>query len=217
MNIEQRHKNTFDPQELQVFARLDSPSKIQAYLDELPYSTEEIYRCPRRVLRDRRAHCFDGALFAAAALRRLGHPPLIMELLAVRDDSHVVALYKQGEHWGAIAKSNFVGLRFREAIHRNLRELALSYFEPYYNIRREKTLRGYTAPLNLEIFDKKHGWMTSDEPLEAIAGRLDTIRRTPLISAAMSAELTPVDERSYAAGMLGCVEAGLYQPPLSDS
>lgn len=111
-------------------ARLSNPSRIQAFLDELAYSTEPIYRCPLRVLRERTAHCFDGALFAAAALRCLGYPPLIVDLLPNgRDDDHLLALYRVDGHWGAVAKSNFVGLRFREPIHRTLRELALSYFE----------------------------------------------------------------------------------------
>jgi len=67
--------------ERQMVARLTTPNKIQIFLDGLPYSTEAIYRCPLRVLRERIAHCFDGALFAAASLRRIGYPPLILELI----------------------------------------------------------------------------------------------------------------------------------------
>src|SRR3990172_4896884 len=110
--------------ELKVISSLSSPSKIQAFLDDVPYSAEEVYRCPLRVLRDRKAHCFDGALFAAAALRRLGCPPLILDMIpGDRDDDHLLALYKCDDHWGAVAKSNFVGLRFREPVYRTLREL----------------------------------------------------------------------------------------------
>ena len=120
--------------ERQVMAQLTSPGAIQVFLDELPYSADPIYRCPLRVLRERIAHCFDGAMFAAAALRLLGYPPLILDIVpSGRDDDHLLALYKRDGHWGAVAESNFVGLRFREPIYRSLRELVLSYFEQYYN------------------------------------------------------------------------------------
>jgi hypothetical protein len=188
--------------ERQVVARLTTPRDIQAFLDELLYSAEPIYRCPLRVLRERIAHCFDGALFAAAALRRLGYPPLILEILpSARDDDHLLALYKRDGHWGAVAKSNFVGLRFREPVYRTLRELVMSYFEQYYNVDREKTMRGYTMPLNLKAFDKLD-WTVNDEPLEGIAQRLEKIRQVPVLTASMIADLTLVDERSYQAGLL---------------
>jgi hypothetical protein len=199
--------------ERQVIARLTTPGKIQTFLDELAYSAEDTYRCPLRVLRERTGHCFDGALFAAAMLRRLGYPPLILDMLPnVRDDDHLVALFKRDGHWGAVANSNFAGLRFREPIYRNLRELVLSYFEQYYNVEREKTLRNYTRPLNLKVFDN-HDWMTRDEPLQGIAQRLDESPRTPLLTESMIADLSLVDERSFRAGLLGANEAGLYQPP----
>jgi hypothetical protein len=199
--------------ERQVIARLTTPGKIQTFLDELAYSAEDTYRCPLRVLRERTGHCFDGALFAAAMLRRLGYPPLILDMLPnVRDDDHLVALFKRDGHWGAVANSNFAGLRFREPIYRNLRELVLSYFEQYYNVEREKTLRNYTRPLNLKVFDN-HDWMTRDEPLQGIAQRLDESPRTPLLMESMIADLSLVDERSFRAGLLGANEAGLYQPP----
>jgi hypothetical protein len=198
--------------EREVLAQLDSPSKIQAFLDQLSYSREETYRCPLRVHRERTAHCFDGALFAAAALWRLGHPPLILELLPNdRDDDHLLALYKRSGHWGALAQSNFVGLRFREPVYRTLRELVLSYFEQFYNLEREKTLRGYTRPLNLQAFDDR-GWMVDDRLLERISERLDKTRRYSLITERMAADLSPLDERSYQAGLIGANEKGLYRP-----
>ncbi len=120
-----------DP-DLSLPAGLDSPAAIQAFLDGLPYSADPFYRCPASVLRDGKAHCFDGALFAAAALRRLGFPPAIVDMLPERDDDHILAIYKVDGHWGAIAKSNFVGLRFREAVYASLRELVMSYFEVFW-------------------------------------------------------------------------------------
>jgi len=110
-----------------------------------------------------------------------------------------------------LAKSNFVGLRFREAIHRNLRELVLNYFEQFYNVEREKTLRGYTVPLDLARFDDLN-WMTEDAHLERIAEKLDQIRRFSLLTPAMIRQLSAVDERSARAGMVGVNEAGLFRP-----
>lgn len=195
-----------------LIAGLTTPVRIQAFLDAVPYSTEPVYRCPLQVLRDRLAHCFDGALFAAAMLRRIGHPPLILDMIPDhRDDDHLLALFKRDGRWGAVAKSNFAGLRYREPVYRNLRELVMSYFEQYYNVAREKTLRGYTVPLNLEAFDALD-WMTSDAPLEMIADRTDTIRRFALLTPPMVAGLSPVDERLYAAGLQGADAAGLFKP-----
>src|SRR4030043_37242 len=198
--------------EHQFISRLTTPARIQAFLDELPYSTEHIYRCPLRVLRERMAHCFDGALFAAATLRRMGDPPLIMDMLPnERDDDHMLALYKRFGHWGAIAKSNFVGLRFREPIYRTLRELVMSYFEQFYNAERGKTLRSYTFPLNLKYFDQWN-WMITDDSLEHIAQKLDRIRRVLVLTEPRFSPLSLVDERSYQAGLVGGKEAGFYKP-----
>lgn len=205
-------KQVLTESERRFISTLTAPAKIQAFLDELPYSTEDIYRCPLRVLREKIAHCFDGALFAAATLRRLGYPPLIMEILPNdRDDDHLLAPYQRKGHWGAVAKSNFVGLRFREPIYRTLRELVMSYFEQFYNVEREKTLRSYTVPVNLQAFDK-WDWMTKDDFLERIAQRLDRARRVPVLTNSMIFHLSKVDERSYEAGLTGADKAGLYRP-----
>ena len=196
--------------ERRLVAGLDSPVAIQAFLDDIPYSTDDFYRSPLRVLRERTAHCFDGALFGAAMLRRLGYPPLILDMLAERDDEHLLALYRVDSHWGAVAKSNFVGLRFREPVYRTLRELVMSYFEDYFNSAGERTLRGYTVPLDLSVYDRQ-GWMIDDAILDAIADRTDRIRRYRLLTPAMVARLTLVDARSYQAGLLGANPDGLYR------
>lgn len=199
------------PEELVIFEHFATPADIQAFLDDIPYSEDPIYRSPRSVLRDRKAHCFDGALFAAAALRFLGYAPRVCEIKAVRDDVHLLALFNIDGHFGAIAKSNFSGLRFREPVFRNLRELVLSYFEDYYNVEGEKTMRGYTIPLDLSRYDSLH-WMTEDTGLEVIAEKLDQIRSISLLTPAMEARLHRMDQRSYQAGLLGVNEAGLYRP-----
>jgi hypothetical protein len=213
MGVENHFDQHLTKSERRILGRLTTPSNIQTFLDELAYSTEETYRCPLRVLRERVAHCYDGALFAAAMLRRLGHPPLILEMLPNhRDDDHLLALFKRDGHWGAVGKSNFVGLRFREPVYRTLRELIMPFFEQFYNIEREKTLRGYTLPLNLRAFDRT-GWMVKDEPLDWIAEKLDRTRRVRLFTPKMIKKLSPLDLRASRAGLMGADEKGLYRPP----
>jgi hypothetical protein len=198
--------------ELQIFAKLKAPFKIQEFLDSIPYSDEERYRCPRSVLQDRKAHCYDGAVFAAAALRRIGYPPLLVDMLPNgRDNDHVLAVFRNNNRWGAVAKSNFSGLRFREPVYRGLRELIMSYFEFYYNIAREKTLVGYTAPLNLNRFDKL-SWLVNDSAMDAIAIELDSNRKYNIITTTMARQLSAIDKRSYNAGLLGANHKGLFQP-----
>jgi hypothetical protein len=188
-----------------VFRRLGSPEKIQRFLDDLAYNKEPdgpSCRSPRLVLRDRTGHCMEGALFGAAALRMIEHPPLLLDLEAVRDDDHVLAIFRSHGHWGALAKSNYSGLRYREPVYRTLRELVMSYFEHYYNPRKEKTLRRYSRPVNLARFDSMH-WMTTEEPVWAIPEYLCTISHTPVLSGTHRIRLGRVDDRLFAAGLVG--------------
>lgn len=206
------NRPAFTREERAVFAGLKTPAQVQAFLDGLEYSADELYRSPRSVLRDRKAHCADGALFGAAALRWLGHRPLILNLLPNRrDDEHLLALFRVDGLWGAVSKSNFTGLRFREPVYRTLRELVMSYFEGYYNVAREKTLRGYRAPLDLARFDHL-GWETSEEHLEQVLNQTDAKRRFDLVPKRVERRLALVDDRSYEAGLRGANTAGLYQP-----
>lgn len=198
-------------QDQKVIDSIRSELDIQAVLDSIPYSADPVYRCPRSVLRDRKANCFDGALFAAAALLHLGRPPLIMELKAVRDDDHLLAVFRRHGCWGAIAKSNCAGLRYREPIYRNIRELALSYFEFYFNVESEKTLRGYSSPIDLAALDPDD-WRVRDEAMERIEHRIDRSRHYALVTPAMIKTLGKTDDRTYAAGMLGADDRGLYKP-----
>ena len=191
-----------------AYRRLTSPAKIQRFLDELGYNKKPhgpTCRSPRRVLEDGLAHCMEGALMGAAALRVLGQPPLLIDLEAVRDDDHVLAVFRQRGHWGALAKSNYAGLRFREPVYRTLRELVMSYFEHYFNLAGEKTLRRYSRPVNLKRFDRI-GWMTSQEDLWAIPEYLTTISHTSLLTTELERSLSRVDARLMAAGQVGTVK-----------
>jgi hypothetical protein len=198
--------NGFSAREWNTLRRLSTPAKIQRFLDvDLGYNKEPdgpTCRSPRRVLRDRIAHCMEGALFGAAALRVQGFPPLLLDLEAVHDDDHVLAVFKERGHWGAIAKSNYAGLRFREPVYRTLRELVMSYFEHYFNLRAEKTLRNYSRPVNLARFDGID-WMTTEQDLWAIPNYLLTIAHTALLAPGLDRRLARVDRRLFAAGLVG--------------
>ena len=146
----------------------------------------------------------DGALLAAAALRLQGHRPLLVDLEAVFDDDHVLAVFRERGGWGAIAKSNFSGLRYREPIHRTIRELVMTYFESYFNYRREKTLRAYSRPVDLGRFDAR-GWMTSEEDVWFVPRHLLTIPHLPILRDGSKERLATIDGRSYAAGLTGSV------------
>jgi hypothetical protein len=167
---------------------------------------------------ERQAHCLDGALFAAFALRRLGHPPVIVDLLPDpgTDDDHVLAIYRCGEGFGALAKSNFTGLRLREPVYRSLRELVMSYFDFYFNVDGIKTLRFYTPQVHLERLDHL-GWRTSDAGVDAIEKHLYTLSKIPLLTPEMIAALNPADPLTYRAGTMVVNPAGLYKPQNSNN
>ena len=194
----------FTHAEVRALRALRTPHGIQRALDAMPYHHASTAWSPRRVLRERTAHCLEGAVFAAAALRVLGFPPLLLDLEAVQDTDHVLAVYRVNGHWGAIAKSNFAGLRYREPVHRNVRELVMSYFEGYINLRGERTLRAYSRPVDLARFDRRRpGWMTSEGSLWWIAEHLVAVPHTRLLTPAMVQRLHRVDRRSLDAGLVG--------------
>jgi len=188
--------------DLRTLRALKTPLHIQKFIDALEYQYADTALSPQRVLRERKGHCLEGAILAAAALRVNGHEPLLMDLEAVRDDDHVLAIYRQQGLWGSIAKSNFAGLRFRAPVYRTLRELALSYVDHYYNLRGERTLRAYSAPVNLARLDKLH-WMTSEEDVWCVPELLIAARHYPLFPDKVARALPRLDRRSFEAGMHG--------------
>jgi hypothetical protein len=192
----------FTPAELRALRALKTPAGIQRFLDALPYNLNFNARSPKKVLQDRTASCLEGGIFAAAALRVLGFLPLIFDLEADRDTDHVVAIFKVRGNWGAVAKSNFTGCRYREPVYRSLRELAMSYFNVYFNLRFERTLRRYSRPVNLARFDRRN-WMTTDKPTWFIAEHLCEIPHISLLSPTAEKNLTRVDLRTIKAEMTG--------------
>lgn len=199
----------FVREELSVLKKLKTPEKIQYFLDyEVGYNKEpdgETCRSPRRVIRDRLAHCAEGAFFAAGALRFLGHEPLIVDLVAVRDDDHLLAVFREHGHWGAIAKSNYAGLRYREPVYRNIRELVMSYYEHYYNPAGEKTLREFSKPVNLKRFDREN-WMTTEEDLWGICEYFCGIAHSRVMPLHIERTRRRMDNRLYDAGLVGAVK-----------
>ncbi|HTS78724.1 MAG TPA: hypothetical protein VMG40_21110 [Bryobacteraceae bacterium] len=198
-----RGSNGFNAKERKVFRSLTTPVKIQRFLDaEIGYNTRPTCYSPRAVLREEVAHCMEGAMLAAAALREIGFPPLLVDLEAVRDTDHVLAVYRVNGCWGAVAKSDYSGLRSREPVYRTLRELVMSYFEHYFNPAGEKTLRTYSRPINLRRFDPI-GWTTSEDEVWEIPNHLCEVPHTPVIDRTMVRRLGLMDDRLYKAGRLG--------------
>jgi len=192
----------FTPRELRTLRSFKTPHGIQRFLDSLPYHLAGSAWSPRRVLQEGTAHCLEGAIFAAAALRAIGYPPLIFDLEAERDTDHVVAIYRTGGHWGAIAKSNFSSCRDRTPVYRTLRELALSYFHTYFNLRGERTLRRYSRPVNLARFDRR-AWMTTDKDIWFVAEYLCEISHRPVVEPALLKNVYRLDPRTMQGDMVG--------------
>ena len=197
--------------EISFLKTLSDPDKIQGFLDSIDYNPNYECRSPRWVIKKRLAHCFEGALFAAAALDFIGYPPLIIDMKSFNDDDHVIAVFKEEGHWGAVAKSNFTSLRYREPVYRSLRELIMSYFDFYFNIAGDKSLRSYSLPLNLTIYNSRH-WTVTDEDLEYIGDRLEQMRHYPVINESMIKKLKKASDSMLKAGMLGSNAAGLFKP-----
>lgn len=192
----------FTPAELRKLRSFKDPYGIQRFLDTMPYHLADTAWSPRVVLREQTSHCLEGAIFAAAALRVLGFPALIIDFEAEHDTDHVLALYRVKGHWGTVAKSNYSSCRYREPVYRTLRELAISYFDSYFNMRRERTLRNYSRPVNLARFDHWE-WMTTEEPVWFIPNYLLEIPHIKLLKPGMSRHLHRVDERLFRAETLG--------------
>jgi hypothetical protein len=192
----------FTSAELRRLRSLKHPYGIQKFLDAQPYHLEDTAWSPRLVLERETSHCLEGAIFAAAALRANGYPPLLLDFEADHDTDHVIAIYRENGAWGAIAKSNYAGCRWREPVYRTPRELALSYFDTYFNMRRERTLRRYSRPVNLRRFDRQQ-WMTTEKPVWFIVYHLFDIKHYSLLTKQQEKRLHRVDERLFQAECAG--------------
>ncbi|MBI2670519.1 hypothetical protein HYX18_00865 [Candidatus Woesearchaeota archaeon] len=195
----------FNKQELEILKKLNSPKKIQNFLDKLKINFElngETCMSPRLVLRTQMAHCFEGALLAAATLRVNGRKPLIVDLATARDDQdHVIAIFKENGCWGAITKTNHYMLRYRDPIYKTIKELVMSYFHEYYDDYGNKNLRAYSMPIDLSRFDK-HGWMTSEDDVWYIYKYLFKVPHKKIMTNSQILKLRKADEIEIKVGKI---------------
>jgi hypothetical protein len=185
-----------DAREYARLRALATPSAIQAFVDAIPANREpdgDTVHSVRSVLRHGRAHCIEGAMLAACALWVHGEPPLLMHFdCADHDNPHVVALFRRDRQWGAISKANHVALRFRDPVHRTLRELALTYFHEYCDYDGRKTMRSYSNAFDLRRFDPRL-WVTSDDACWLVHDKLSDSRHHAIVTARQVRALRPLD------------------------
>ena len=195
-----------------ILAGLTTPFAIQTYLDSLPYVSEELESHPAGSNARQAVSLLGWRHAGCAGIRTDWIKARMIDLIPASglDDDHVLAIFQVDNKFGAVAKSNFAGLRYREPLYRSLRELAMSYFEQFYNVDGLKTLRGYTRPINLSSYNR-YDWQTSQAGSDHVVERLYSLKMIPLLSPEQAERLTPVDPRSYQAGMLGTDPAGLYK------
>ena len=194
-----------DKKELRILKKLNTPRKIQDFLDKMNKNFEkdgDTDYSPRVVLKKRICHCLEGAVLAALALRVNGYSPLLVDLKANKNDfDHVIAVFKKNGKWGAISKTNYAVLRYREPVYNSIRELAMSYFHEYFDRKGRKSLRSYSRPLNLKIFDKR-GWMTTKEEIDYIPEYIDGIRHYQILNRQQINSLRRADKIEIEAGDL---------------
>lgn len=201
--ITQRNSG-LDHKEWTLFKRLSTPQKIQDYLNKLPFdfaSGEKINRSVRGILKNQKADCAGGAIFAAACLWASGRKPFLLDLQAEKADvDHVVALFKEGKHWGAISKTNHAVLRYREPVYKSVRELVMSYFHEYFLSNGRKTLRTYSKPFDISKFGTE--WLTDQEAVINVIYCLDISKHLKILSPKQKRNLRPADKVEIQAGKL---------------
>ncbi|MBI3588591.1 hypothetical protein HY095_05330 [Candidatus Micrarchaeota archaeon] len=194
----------FSPRQRRTLQALGTPAKVQDLVENLAYNVEdkgETAYSPKLVLEKKKAHCLEGALLAACAFRFHGQPPLLVDLRSVRDEDHVICVFRHGGLWGSVAKSKFTGLRSRDPVYASVRELAMSYFEDYYNYAGEKTLREFSEPLDLRKFDNRN-WMATDENAWFLHDALDGKRHHSVMPLTHEKKITRVKGSLFAAGLI---------------
>ncbi len=203
-------KMKFIEKDLKIIKKLNTPSKIQDFINKIPINFEEDGKdtcmSPLSVLKKNKCHCIEGAMLAAAAIwiNKIGiGKPLVVDMRGTEDDwDHVIAVFKINGKWGAITKTNHSVLRYREPVYRDVRELIMSYFHEYTSDdkRGKKTLREFSMPVDLSIFGK--GWMTSEKNLWAIYNHLDKVRHFKILTSQQEKNLRRADDIEIKAGNL---------------
>jgi hypothetical protein len=203
MNSIARFQSLLPQNYRQKIGKIKTPFDVQEFLFSMPYNAEERDRSPLNVILDQQCHCLDGGFLAAILLWKLGFKPLVLDLTPAPalDDDHVLALYQLEGRWGAVAKSNFVQLGFREPVFKNPRELAMSYFEHFINTHKQKTLRGYTRPMDLSALDQ--AWMWDESAANRLYKKFYARKPIPLITKSMAKRLNLVREKVFEAETIG--------------
>lgn len=199
------------PEEKRFLRKLNTMDKIQAHVDQLVYNPTDHASSPRWVMITNEGHCFEGGMFAAAALEMHGHKPLMVDLVAINDDHHVLTVFKTDTGWGSIAKSNTTLLTGRQPFFRNVRELVMSYFPFYFNTKRQLALYSYSDPINLNRFNKWN-WRTTDNDLMEMGMSFNDLVHYELISLQKLKSLPRVPKKLLDACILGADASGLYRP-----
>ena len=197
------------PQERKFLRSLSHPDKIQDYLNGLTYNPDDSCLSPRWVMITGEGHCLEGALLAASALEFQGYPPLLIDFQAHADDHHVIIVYKASTGWGSISKSNTTLLAGRRPFYRSVHELVMSYFDFYFNTKRQLALYAYSDPINLKLYDDLN-WRTSDDNLMEMGMSFSDHPHFELIDLKNLRKLRPVDKRLADACFLGADPDGLY-------
>lgn len=194
-----------DERELEILKALNTPKKIQDFLNKMPINFEEngdTCMSPRMVLRNNKAHCIEGAMLAAVALRLNGEKPLIVDMTASKDDfDHVICVFNRDGMWGCISKTNHAVLRYREPIYKTIRELVMSFFHEYSDDNGKKTLRSYSLPVDLSRFDSLN-WMASEEDVWFVPDYLVKVKHFPILNLSQIRGLRKADELEIKAGKL---------------
>lgn len=196
--------------ERKILGGLRTPAHIQTFLDELPYDEKGGATSPRVVMRDGKAQCYSGALFACAALQELGYAPRLLWFDAVTDDGHCLALYEHDGLWGSVAKSNYTTLRSRQPVYPYL-ALGLSYFDGFFNPYGKRTMRAFTIPVELEQFESR-GWRFGEDRLLYVDRAIDAAPRAWVLPRGSVKQISPVSDQLRQAGLLGSNPEGLWRP-----
>lgn len=202
--------NCWTPDERRLLRSLNTPDKIQAHLDQLIYNPTDHSSSPRWVMITNEGHCFEGALFAAAALEFHGHKPLVVDLVAEDDDHHVISVYRTDTGWGSVSKSNTTLLRGRRPYHLTIHELVMSYFDFYFNTKGKLSLYAYSDPINMNRYNSTK-WRTTDNDLMELGMSFCDLKHFELIDLKALKKLPRVSQKVLDACFLGADVSGLYQ------
>lgn len=174
-------KKDFTKREWEIVQSHRTPERVQQFLRSIPYNREldgETCYSFRRVLRENRAHCLEGALAAAVILEQHGYPPVVVSIESQDRLDHVLLLFKRNGRLGSVARSRDIGLHGRKPVFRTVRDLVMSYFETYVDSTGRITGYGAASLYELGSYD----WRFSTRNVRKVERYLQDIPHTALPS-----------------------------------